>query len=553
MRPTEDSSTMTVSSSVRPTLPPATPPRLTPEDEDFLGRPTAVHESARATAAVPRRNGFELLVRGLRRRLWILLLCVLVVPAAAFAWSSTRPKEYTATANLLLRDLDLAQKLFGSSSFAPTNDPQTVRNTNLRLVTLEAVAARAARKLRPLTTAEIQGMISVAPDGQSDLIGVSATGPDAKQSARVANTFAGEYITFRRSADRGQVESAIVLVRQNLARLTPEERTGPAGQQLVKQIQQLNVLAALQTGNAELVQLAGAPTVPSAPTPKRDAIVGLMAGLLLGMALAFLLERLDQRLKEAEDVEEAFGLPILTELPESRTFSGRKRSFVISDGPEAEAFALLRGSLRYFNVEREIHSVVVTSPAPQDGKTTVALNLAAAAARAGEDVLLIEADLRRPQLAHRLELPPSSGLSGALTRGGEIGEGLIGLELPAVAGGDGRGAVLEILPAGPLPPNPAQLLESAAMENLLEQAERLWDLVVIDTPPTSSVSDTLPLMRWASGVILVCRLGRTRRGAAALVRRQFDSMSAGPLGIVLNGAKGSSMAHYEYRSEAPAK
>lgn len=492
-------------------------------------------------------------MRVLRRRLVPLALCVILVPVAAYAYSTTRPKQYKATADLLVRDLDLAQKLFGSSSFTSTTDPQREANTNLKLVALQAVAARTASRLPGLRTADVQSIVAIAPDGQSDLIGVTATNGDPRLAARVANAFAQQYIEFRRSADRQQVESAISLIQRDRARLRPARRGGSAELQLAKQVQQLKVLAALQTGNAELVQPAVPPTAASSPTPKRDAIVGLLAGLLLGLALAFTLEKLDQRLKETEDVEDAFGLPVLTELPESRVIAGRGSRSIISDGPEGEAFALLRASLRYFHVEREVRSVVVTSPAPQDGKTTVALNLAAAAARAGEDVLLIEADLRRPQLSERLELPKTLGLSGALARGGDLRECIVGVELPPVSGIDERHTALDILPAGPIPPNPAQLLESAAMRGLLEEAERLWDLVVIDTPPTSSVPDTVPLMSWADGVLIVCRLGRTRRGAARLVRRQLEGMEALALGMVVNGAKAHSLAYYDYRSAAAAK
>lgn len=522
------------------------------DEADVLGRPILGPGQRPERDGSPRRGGLETAARALRRRLWPVLICVVLVPVAAFAWSATRPKEYQATAQLLLRNLNLDQKLFGASSFGGVTDPQREADTNLRLVSLPAVAARTAARVPGLTPAVVRDIVEVTAEGQSDLIGVTATDGDPRRAARIANTFAGEYIRFRRSADRSQVAGAVGLVQDDLAGLTPAQQQGPRGQQLAKQVQQLKVLTAVQTGNAELVQPATPPLVASKPTPKRDAIIGLLAGILLGLALAFLLERLDTRLKETEDVEDVFGLPVLTELPESRAVAGGRQSRIVSEGPEAEAFALLRASLRYFTVERDVRSVVVTSPAPQDGKTTVALNLAAAAARAGEDVLLIEADLRRPVLSRRLELPPTAGLSGALARGGDLRDGLIALELPAADGSEDSPTVLDVLAAGPIPPNPAQLLESAGMRSLLEEAERLWDLVVIDTPPTTAVPDTVPLMSWASGVLVVCRLGRTRRGAAAKVRHQLESMNARALGTVVNGSK-TSLAYYEYRSETPSR
>lgn len=530
---------------------PARPP-ATLEDHrnslvDLLGRvePEPSFSPSPPTGRRPERgrSALDTAVRAARRRIVVLLVCVLVVPVAAYVYSSTQTKQYTATANLLLRDLNLDQKLFNTSSFSASADPQRDANTNLKLIGLRAVAARTAAAVGGVTAGEVQSMIAIAPSGQSDLVDIAATGPDPKLDARVANAFASQYISFRREADRSQVQSAQTLIQKRLSQLSPGEQQSAAGQQLARQIQQLNVLAALQTGNAELVQTAGVPTIPSAPHPKRNAIVGLLAGLLLGAALVFLLERLDQRLKEREDVEDAFGLPVLTMLPETRAMGGRDHDPIVH-GPETEAFALLRTSLRFYNVERRVRSVVVTSPAPGDGKTTVALNLAAAAARAGEEVLLIEADLRRPQLANRLELAPSPGLSGVLAQGDRLLRGIVSVSI-----GEHQ---LDVLPAGPIPPNPAQLLESDNMRDLLAEAERLFDLVVIDTPPTSSVPDTLPLMSWASAVLVVCRLGRTKRGSAALVRQQLDSTTAAPLGIVLNGAKSSGLDYYAYRSAEPA-
>src|SRR5207244_8023755 len=183
---------------------------------------------------------------------------------------------------------------------------------------------------------------------------------------------------------------------------------------LRQRAEQLQILAALQTGNAELVQPANVPTTPSSPTPTRDAILGLIIGILLGLGLAVLLERLDRRLKDPKEISEAFDRPILGAIPESRAIANADHDPQRLAPGEAEAFRMLRANLRYFNVDRQINSVLITSSAPADGKSTVAMHLASAAAGAGAKVLLMEADLRHPTLARRLGLPHDRGLSQVL-------------------------------------------------------------------------------------------------------------------------------------------
>ncbi len=185
---------------------------------------------------------------------------------------------------------------------------------------------------------------------------------------------------------------------------------------------------------------------------------------------------------------------------------------------------MLRANLRYFNIEREVGSILVTSGAPQDGKTMIAWNVSRAEAGAGRRVLCIEADLRRPTLAEYLDIAPTEGL----------GLVLAGAIEPWAAIRTVQG--VDLLPAGPLPPNPGELLESRQMTELLAWAEATYDRVIIDTPPAAVVADALPLFNQVGGVVVVARLRKSTREASEHLRDQLKNMHAPLLGLVVNGA-----------------
>jgi polysaccharide biosynthesis transport protein len=474
------------------------------------------------------------------RRHWLTItLCVALACTAAVGVSLTKEKRYSASASLLFRDPGLDQKLFGSSYLPPSRDPDREAATNVQLVSLEVVADRAARRLGSgLDGPTVRRMIHVHSAGRSDVVAVTAEARDPRIAARLANVFADEYVGFRRDADRAKVREAEQLVESQLANVSGPDRNGAQARSLRERAEQLRVLAALQTGNAELVQRALPPTSPSSPKPIRSGALGLALGLLLGCVLALVRERLDRRLRDPEEIESALGLPVLASVPESRALRDPESGARALPAVEAESFFLLRAQLRYFNVDRDIRSVLITSASPQDGKSTVAFHLALAAARAGDGpVVLLEADLRRPTLAEQHGLARGPGLAELLTHD-------LALEDVAQAGAasEDPSQQLDVIVAGTTPPNPFELVESQRMDLLSER----YAFVVVDTPPTVSVSDAIPLMRRVSGVIVVARLGKTTRDVAADLSRQLRNLHAPALGVVSNGVPLGRTGDYAY-------
>jgi succinoglycan biosynthesis transport protein ExoP len=484
------------------------------------------------------------LLRMLRRRIGVVLICALLVPAAALVFSLSQQKQYSATASLLFRDPQLDQKFFQSSVFAPSSDPNREAATNAKLASLEVVAARTSKALGgKVSPGEISGEIAVAPAGQSDVVSITATDPDPAFAAKLSNEFAQQFIAFRRDADRSKISSAQELVQAQLKRLSSSEQNGPQGAALRRGNEQLQILAALQTGNAELVQPATIPDSPSSPKTRRNVVVAALLGLLMGCGIALLLERLDRRLKDPKQVSDVYGRPVIGAVPESREIARTDQSFEDLPTNEAEPMRMLRANLRYFNVDREVRSVLVTSAAPGEGKSTVAKHLASAAASTGERVLLLEADLRRPTLKTRMQLTGDFGLSQVLAGACSLRSAIEQVE---VAGSGGERRHLSVLASGPIPPNPTDLIESDRMRQVLKAVSEKYDLVVIDTPPTSVVSDAIPLVKNVDGVLVVSRLGKTTRDASVHLRDQLNNLGAYVLGVVVNSVTRQSMTGYAY-------
>jgi capsular exopolysaccharide synthesis family protein len=479
-----------------------------------------------------------------RRAPWI-ALCVVVVTGAAYGFSKQQAKKYTATATLVFSNNDLGQQIAGLPGTGSNESQQTQQTTNLKLIQLGDVAARTARRLG-ISSGRVSGSLSVSAQGESNLIDVSATASSPVLAEEIANTYTRQFVAEQRSRNHATYVSALKLVNKQLASLSPRDRAGTAGANLQGRAQSLGVLADLREGNVRIAEAAGTPSGPSSPNVKRNTIFGVVLGLLLGLAVAFLLERLDRRIREPEDLQPIYGVPLLGVIPQSAALSrsaGRRRSPRRKQNAkrglpfrEDEAFQLIRAHLRYFNIDRELRTLLVASAGPGDGKTTVARHLASAAARMGSVVLLLEADLRSPALAGQLNLKPGPGLSDVLI--GELSlwsaTQLVDVDSPPADGSAGRS--LDVLTAGvPLPPNPARLIESRAMEEVLEEARSTYDLVVIDTSPLVVVSDAFPLLRKVDGVIVVAREGRSRRDVAERLRETLMGARAPLLGVIANG------------------
>jgi succinoglycan biosynthesis transport protein ExoP len=325
---------------------------------------------------------------------------------------------------------------------------------------------------------------------------------------------------------------------------------------LLQHLKDANVSAGLRATNIRIIDEATIPSFPIRPNRTRNIEFALAAGLILGMALAFTREALDNSVKNAQEIEKLTSLPTLSIIPINhsalrpaglfQTGSNGNGSWPVElavlkkpGAAISEAFRTLRTSVLLSTAERPPQVLLITSSQPSEGKTATSLNLAVTLAQKGSRVLLIDSDLRRPGLAKALSLQNRKGLAEILTGTCEYDESL--LQKPE--GLD----TLFLLPAGPYPPNPAELLCSMKMESLIRQLRQKFDHVVLDSPPVLPITDATILSSLVDGVIMVVECEGTTRAALSRACNVIEHSGGKILGTVLNKVDTRRDGYYGYR------
>jgi receptor protein-tyrosine kinase len=500
-----------------------------PENDPTLDAPKA-----------PTVSPFELLSVLLRR--WpVVVATILASVLIAVALSVRQHKQYSSTAELLFREPGFSQVLYGNNPFSSgQQEPQRTTQTEIDVVTSPSVATVAAGILRTRTSPQVLlESITVSPASNADVATIKGTRTSPSEAAAVANAFAEGYIQYRRETDRRTIAQASEEVTHSL-----QVATAPAEQaKLAESLRQLGVLRALQTGDAEQIARAQPNGTPVSPKPKRDALLGLVVGLLLGSALALLVDFLDRRLKTIEDFERAVpDYPVIATVP--RSSGGRIPSHLV--GPAGEAYRMLREGLRFLDPTGRARCFALTSAVESEGKSTVALNLACALSAIGHRVVLVESDMRRPTAARMLGIPRGTvGLSDMLVSNDDPAAYLVEVE-------DQPG--LWVLPSGTLPPNSADLLSAGRTGEVLAFLRDTADYVIIDSPPLLPVADTRVLLRLpeVDGVIMIGRAGVSRRDRIRAAARLLAQSNRRVFGLVITDVKVRASSYY-YSAEEPAR
>jgi capsular exopolysaccharide synthesis family protein len=468
------------------------------------------------------------------RRAWLIILCAVVAGLAALFYARAETKKYTAGASLLFQQSEFTQDLFGYSA-SQSVDPTTQQATSISLASEPVISSLTAKRLGGgLTFTTVSSAVSVAAENEGAVVNVLATTTSPSLSARLANVYSREVIRYLQQQNEGQVAQAESSLRRQLAALAPDS---PERGALTQRLGQLQALASLETPGVQVVGQALAPSDPSSPHPSRDAGLGVVVGVIIGLAGAVFFERRDKRLRDmGEVIDELQPLPLLGVIPTAGRGTAAQGTGGADGSWFAESFRLLRAQLRYFGGAGGLKSVVITSPSPGDGKSTVAWNLAKTYAEAvpSASVLLIDADLRKGAIGRLAGLSNQNGLAEVLSGVCTFADAVA--EVPVTSREDGTvDSRLYVLGRGGLPPNPTQLLERAAFAEMLAVVEREFDFVVIDTAPVAQVSDAIPALRLVTGVIVVVRLKSTHRAALRVLLSQLRGLQAPIIGAVING------------------
>jgi receptor protein-tyrosine kinase len=490
---------------------------------------------------VTTERGGSPVVAALLRRWWVIVLVGRIAGAVAYELSNRQTKQYQASSSLLFLTSNLDQELLGKS-VVDTTDPTRDAATNQALVELPTVARLVAQRLH-ISSGRVLSDVSFGSDASSDVLPVTATDENPVMAARIANAYVQEYIVFRKTAALAQLNAVLALIDSKLAAIPSAKVNGTVGLTLITEKNELDLLKSAQTGNAQVVGTAGTPSSASFPHPSSDGLLGLVLGLLVGGTVVGVLALRDQRIKTVAEVEELYGAPVIGMIPESRTLRGPR---AVGTSREQEAFRMMRAQLRYFDVDHDIRRVAITSADVGEGKSMISLNLARAAARGDEKrTLLIEADLRRPSLGRMIGVPAAPGLAELLSQSEDLPSSLRELVVtPDLTDELDAPPRFDVLLAGTLAADPVELLESRRMVELLDHAGSEYDLVVIDTPPIGVVSDPIPLVHQVDGVIVVSRMGRSRRDHAARLTKQLRGLNALVLGVAMNSFQPDSTNAY---------
>lgn len=513
--------------------------------------------------------------RVLGRRWRLIIVFVVLGVAAGLGLSYVQNPVYSASASLLIEANATSQ----AGGNTPPVDTQAVA-TQAEVLLSDSVADRVIKRLHlPLTPAELVQTVSVSPSTDSTTIDITATRPTAAGAANVADAFVNAYIGLRNDQAasaakqiRDSYLSDLAAIKVQLDKLQKTSATVGNTPEVTAEIQSLvarqsELEAALTVGDGpsstpmvggEFLNHAQVPASPSAPRPLRAGLLGGVLGLIIGVLIGYARDRMDDTVHAGQRLEGVLGeAPLLGQIP---TAPGERRGRVAGlldpRSGISEAYRALSTNLRFLlaangadGLDSEALTyaggiVVVTSASPGEGKTSVATNTAVAAARMGKRVLLVDADLRRPDVAKRFGLDAPQGLS----------ELLLGEQPPGAYLQDVGVENLQLLPAGSIPPNPAELLAAPRARILWRELRLAADLVVVDTPPILNVADTLEVVGDADEVVLVVRNGKSRlrhvTGAIQRLRQVGGRFS----GAVLNDLPGNEVSYgYGARYARPAQ
>jgi capsular exopolysaccharide synthesis family protein len=497
------------------------------------------------------QQGLQRYVSTIRERIKLIVAITVLTTLAAAAYVALAPKEYEARAELLVTPVPSDDPaLAGLPLIRGSSDPTRDVETAARLIANRTVAERVRRDV-PDAPEPLLDHVKAEPVAQSNIVSITATAESGKAAQQVANGFAQESIDEQTDKLHAALDKRIANLEQRVRDVPVEQDQTGGDTSLRSQLARLETLRGGEDPTMSIQTRAAEPDAPASPKTKLSLIAGFFAGLILGVGGAFALQVLDPRLRREEQLRALYGLPILGRIPkEGRGSSTALAPERLSPGT-LEAYRTLRATLAASRRGRgadDTPTILVTSPSPSEGKTTSAINLASSLALAGNSVILIEADLRRPAIGAALDVTAKNGTGSVLLGMADIEEALV--ETKAY------GRYLRVLLAdasGGATSFMADQLFLPAAANLVEDAKRLADYVIVDSPPLAEVIDALPLAQQVDEVLVVVRLGKTQLTKLQNLGELLANHEIAPVGFAVVGVPDAGDSYYYSPTAAPAR
>jgi Mrp family chromosome partitioning ATPase len=519
------------------------------------------------------------------KRKWLILLAGIIVAAGAYGYYKHKRSVYGIATQIYLGNGGEEQSVFAGKKPAvpsPTNASALINSPLVR----EVVVRRLRAKRTPAARAALRGKVTTRGSEKSQFLSISGEAASRRAVALLVNTTAQVYTERQRENFVRGIERAISLTRRQLARVEAAlasasiakgkaGKTGGSAVSTSETLQAANLTAKINQLESEL-SIAGVKQVSTArplkatllsPKPKQNAIFGFLIGIFLASLVAYAISRFDRRVRSLAGVEEIFQTHVLAALPSVRHPIVRRAGRLVPSRHLTEPIVRLHTTLRLGDAvdghpARPPRSILLLSADPGDGKSTVAAALSLVARDAGENVLLIEADFRRPVQASILDVQPRRGLT-------EVLSGAVALEeaVQAVASGQGQPEIpdsyaqvglatsvqtrdtgtVSLLAGETGVANPPALLGGQAMRDVLQSAVDDYDQTLIDGPAPLQASDLMPLLGAVDGIVLVTRIGHTREvSARRLVQLLARTPSSPVLGVVVNAVASPEMERYGF-------
>jgi capsular exopolysaccharide synthesis family protein len=490
------------------------------------------------------------ILAGLRRRKRMIAAIVLATGTMAVVLSLLQTPIYQGAARIAL-DPPGGTAVFEPVTASARIDPALIVETELEVLKSDTVRALVAEQLGPV------GEVDATRVGDTLLIEVKGSSTEPERATAVTNAYARTYLELRRqqAADDlletgGQLRDKVAELQAQIDALDlgAEQRDALVEQQarFGERLNQLEIEAALQSGGGEIVSESSVPSEPVSPTPVRNLLLALVVGSLIGLSMALVMEYRDDSIKALNDLVDAIKpLPVLGSLPVVAGWQREpSRPHLVTDDQAdslqaGEAYRALRTAVSLLGVERPLTTIQLTSALPGDGKTTTLANLAVVLATAGQRVVLVDCDLRRPNLHAAFQVDNAVGFISVLA--GEV-------ELSAAIQPIRAEGELSLLASGGLAPNPSELLGSKRTSELLFALQSDFDVVLVDSPPVLSVTDAAVLSVWVDTTLIVTSAGTTTRNHLRSTVAILRQAGAPVGGAILNRADSRFGYGYGYDS-----